>query len=76
MHIIKLRKVLPHYPMNYPTCIAAEGNRPPEDVCGEPGYDAFLESICDKSHPEHQEALEWGRSQGYEDFSIEGSTAG
>ena len=70
-HRIEVEKVIEDYDANYPVCLEGKGNTPPEDVGGEPGYEEFLEIINDKSHPEHEEMVEWGEMQGYEDFDIE-----
>lgn len=42
-----------------PLCIKAEGKCPPEDIGGPWGYSAFLETMKDKNHPEHEEMREW-----------------
>ena len=42
-----------------------------EDVGGEYGYDEFLQAISNPDHPEHQDMLNWGRMQRYQDFSLE-----
>jgi hypothetical protein len=68
---IDVEKVVDDYFLNYATCIEGEGNAPPEDVGGVPGYEEFLEIIADKQHPEHEDVVNWGRYQGYEDFDIE-----
>jgi hypothetical protein len=41
------------------TCTDGARARPPEDVGGLPGYDAFLEIITDPLHPEHVEMKRW-----------------
>lgn len=42
-----------------PVCVAGEGAGPPEDVGGVWGYTDMLEAIADKSHPRHDEFMEW-----------------
>ncbi|GGM37997.1 hypothetical protein GCM10011351_25230 [Paraliobacillus quinghaiensis] len=37
-HHIVVEDFIDDYYYNHPTCIAGEGNVPPEDVGGEPGY--------------------------------------
>lgn len=70
-HRILLEKIIDNYEMNYPVCLAGEGNSPPEDVGGEPGYEAFLAIMGDPSHTDYAEISSWAIAQGYEDFDIE-----
>lgn len=70
-HWIKVGNVIETYPQNYPVCVDGEGNAPPEDVGGEPGYYDFLEIIADPKHPDHKEMINWSQMQGYQDFNIE-----
>ncbi|WP_246942833.1 plasmid pRiA4b ORF-3 family protein [Bacillus pinisoli] len=69
-HEITVESVIDNYDKNYPTCIAGEGNTPPEDVGGEMGYEEFLAIISDPSHPDHVHMKNWGEDQGYEEFDI------
>ncbi len=43
----------------YPRCVKGKRACPPEDVGGVWGYDSFLEVIQDRTHPEHDDMLEW-----------------
>ncbi len=70
-HYIEVEKVLEDHDKNYPICLEGAGNAPPEDVGGRYGFEEFLEIIADKTHPEHEEMLTWGRSQGYKDFDLQ-----
>jgi hypothetical protein len=70
-HRIILEKVIDNYEVNYPTCVAGEGNTPPEDVGGEPGYEEFLAIMADPTHIDYAEISSWARGQGYKDFDIE-----
>lgn len=70
-HSIVIEQMIDNYDKNHPTCLAGEGNAPPEDVGGEPGYEEFLKSIADPTHPEFWHMKQWGISQGYEEFDIE-----
>jgi len=59
-HEVVLEKILPFTTDTaLPVCV--KGNRacPPEDVGGVPGYEMFLETISDPSHPEYEDMLEW-----------------
>ena len=41
--------------MDQVTCVASEGDAPPEDVGSIPGFDRFLRIIGDTSGPEHDD---------------------
>ncbi|HSL38328.1 MAG TPA: plasmid pRiA4b ORF-3 family protein [Arthrobacter sp.] len=41
------------------SCLDGARARPPEDVGGPPGYEAFLEVMADRRHPEHVETRRW-----------------
>ena len=59
-HEVLVENVLQADPaIKYPICIKAQRACPPEDCGGVWGYQGFLEAIQDKSHPEHEEQLEW-----------------
>lgn len=70
-HNIEIEKVIDNYDMNYPICLEAVGDAPPEDVGGEGGYDEFFEAISDPKHPENKAMIEWGRWQQYKDFNLD-----
>ncbi|MBT2699074.1 plasmid pRiA4b ORF-3 family protein [Bacillus sp. ISL-40] len=70
-HTIELERVIENFDLNYPICLDGEGADPPEDVGGEPGYEAFLLIISDKNHPDYEHVLEWGMKQGYSEFDEE-----
>ncbi|WP_117170298.1 plasmid pRiA4b ORF-3 family protein [Paraliobacillus sediminis] len=70
-HNIVVEDFINDYDLSHPTCLAGEGDAPPEDVGGEHGYEMFLEIIEDPTHPDHQHMESWGESQGYEKFDIE-----
>lgn len=42
-----------------PRLMQAEGNCPPEDVGGSPGYANFLEVLANPRNPEHLDYLQW-----------------
>ena len=69
-YYIELEEVIDDYD-KYQICLDGAGNSPPEDVGGQDGYDSFLEIIADENHPEHENMVSWGRSQGYESFDLE-----
>lgn len=43
--------------------IGGNGERPPEDVGGELGFERYIEAISDKAHPEHQFFKTWAKEQ-------------
>jgi len=45
--------------LTYPRCVAGDRRCPPEDCGGVHGYAEFLQTISDRSHPEHRSMLEW-----------------
>lgn len=70
-HQISIRGIIPDYDKNYPTCVMGEGNRPPEDVGGIPGYEYFLEIMSDPNHDEYESMKDWVDGQWYRDFDME-----
>ena len=71
VHLIVVEDRIDNHDRNHPVCLAGEGNTPPEDVGGEPGFEEFLEIMADKEHPEYENLKSWGIRQGYHDFDIE-----
>ena len=43
----------------YPRLTGVNGNCPPEDIGGFPGYYEFLDAMADPKHPEHENLKEW-----------------
>jgi hypothetical protein len=70
-HQVKLEEVLDEFELDAPTILAGEGNCPPEDVGGPPGYEEFLRVMKNKKHPEHAQMKSWADEQGYKEFDIE-----
>ncbi|WP_434581568.1 plasmid pRiA4b ORF-3 family protein [Sulfurimonas sp. NW15] len=59
-HEIVLKKSFPpEAGQQYPACIDAQGNTPPEDVGGVWGFEDFKKTMSDKNHPEYLEMKEW-----------------
>jgi hypothetical protein len=56
---------------NFPVCVMAEGNRPPEDVGGIGGYQEYLEIMKNPDDPRYLELQRWSQAQGYLDVDIE-----
>ena len=55
--------------IGYPRFVAGEGNAPPEDCGGMPGFYETLGIAADPSHPEHDEITEW--LDGYDPEAID-----
>jgi hypothetical protein len=66
-HNIILEEVIEDYIYDYPKCIEAEGNCPPEDIGGIEGYTEFLKIINDKTHPEYENMLSLVSKQNYQE---------
>ena len=45
--------------VSYPRYVGGEGNGPPEDCGGIPGFHEMLDAISDPGHPDHAEIKEW-----------------
>ena len=59
-HRLTVTKVRPGEPgVSYPRYIGGEGNAPPEDCGGIPGFYELLEAIADPAHPSHADLKEW-----------------
>lgn len=70
-HYIEVENIIDDYDKNYAVCVEGEGNTPPEDVGGDSGYEEILNAVSHAEHPEHENMLIWGESQGYKEFDIE-----
>lgn len=70
-HEINIQRYIRGHDKNYPVCIMGEGNTPPEDVGGVPGYEKFLQITADPGHEDYESTLAWARSQWHQDFDIE-----
>ena len=70
-HDIEVESIIEDYEFNYPICLEAEGNAPPEDVGGAYGYEEFLNVLANPNDPEYEHMVEWGKMQGYRDFHLE-----
>lgn len=62
-HRIEIEKEMDGKKLINPICLEGEGNCPPEDVGGIPGFEQFLEIMQDKSHPERDSYIEWYGSE-------------
>lgn len=69
-HTLVLEKVVLINPMEQwlPWCLDGRRACPPEDVGGTGGYETFLETIADPTHPDHSAMLQWGQNHEPERF--------
>lgn len=71
-HDVVMEEIIEDYMYDYPICIEAEGNCPPEDIGGMEEYIEFLEVINDKNHPDYKNVALWASQQNYKEiFDIE-----
>lgn len=70
-HDITVQGIVSDYDKNYPTCIMAEGNHPPEGVGGIQGYEAFLKILKNPDHPEYEKMKNYIKGPRYRDFDME-----
>lgn len=70
-HYIEVEKVIRDYDTYHPVCVEGEGDTPPEDVGGRPGYSEYFKAINDPEHPDHQEISRWGQINDRRKFDIE-----
>lgn len=70
-HEITIRGINTEYNKTYPVCLMGEGNAPPEDVGGIPGYVEFLKIMADPNHVDYETMQKWAQSQWYRNFDLE-----
>ena len=59
-HEITLDELLTATPEGrYPLCVAGERACPPEDCGGTGGYEQFIETLTDPTHPDHEQMRKW-----------------
>ena len=49
--------------VNAPVLTERKGERPPEDVGGEGGFERYMYVISKPSHPEYEDTIEWAEEQ-------------
>jgi hypothetical protein len=69
-HTITLEKVVKSNEFRA-TFVEGIGERPPEDVGGEGGYEEYLRIMADANDPEHEEMKEWAENQKERNISKE-----
>ncbi|WP_262176465.1 plasmid pRiA4b ORF-3 family protein [Saccharococcus sp. Marseille-Q5394] len=67
-HEIIVENIVNDGPVESPVCLDGEGDAPPEDCGGEPGFQEFLDVMGEPSHPEHASMKEWAAGQLYRGF--------
>lgn len=70
-HIITAQKVISDYDKTYAICLDGSGDRPPEDVGGEGGYEDFLHILSNPDHTEYRFIKEWFEGQQECTFDID-----
>lgn len=74
-HQVKLEKIIDDFEYDAPTILAGEGDCPPEDVGGPPGYEEFKRVMKNKKNPEHAHMKAWAKEQGFKAFDIDEANA-
>ncbi len=69
--LCELKRTIEDYEHNYAICIDGEGDSPPEDVGGEPGYADFRNITSDENNPEYDGMKTWAEGQGFEKWNID-----
>lgn len=65
-----MEKTLADSTERYPKLLEMQGQRPPEDVGDEGGFEDFLKIIGDPNHPEHERMKEWVKMTGPREMSV------
>ena len=61
-HVVTLEKVIEKDQNGLMRVIEMFGERPPEDVGGEDGYEEYLKIMADANHPKHESMVEWSNA--------------
>ena len=69
-HVITVEERLNHASGHF-QLLEAKGERPPEDVGGEGGFEEYMRIISDESDPEHEELLRWAEGTKAEEKTVE-----
>lgn len=69
-HYIKLIDIQSDYDKNYPICLSAVGDAPPEDVGGTYGYAEFLRILDEPNDPEYEDTKTWAEGMKYRSLDI------
>lgn len=55
----------------FPVLLESKGQRPPEDVGGESGFEEYMRVISDPDSPDHEFMIQWAKSTKPRGRSIE-----
>ena len=80
MHLIELEQTIEADHGTLPVCLNGDGDAPPEDVGGEPGFVSFLKAINSTATGERavrrrEEYLNWAESLGWTRFNLDAVNA-
>lgn len=70
-HEIMLEKIVKDSHNRFPVLLERKGQRPPEDVGGESGFEEYMRVISDPDSPDHEFMLQWAESAKPRKRSIE-----
>ena len=68
---IEVEDIIENCDEEVPVLISGEGDSPPEDVGGSGGFEDFLKIIADPEHEDHEQTMEWARSQWWKPFDFD-----
>ncbi|WP_432354250.1 IS1096 element passenger TnpR family protein [Sporosarcina sp. A2] len=66
--LIELEDIVEDYHFGFPTLLDGDGNAPPEDVGGPPGFESFLAIMDNPKHPEFDHMTQWVAQTRYKDY--------
>lgn len=66
-----MEKVVKNSSNRVPCLLESKGERPPEDVGGEEGYEEYLRAISDPEAPDHEFMIQWAETTRAEERTME-----
>lgn len=70
-HHIRLINIIDDYDKNHAVCISGEGDAPPEDSGGAPGYAHMLQVLADPDNPDYEDMKLWYEGTRCSPFDID-----
>ena len=70
-HEIRLEKVVKDSSNRFPVLLESMGERPPEDVGGESGFEEYMRIISDPGSPDYEFMTQWAKSTKARKRSVE-----